>query len=205
MRPAMKSLFLISLVVAINPPTSIRALRPKRYAIRVDDDDLSVCLERAQDSGWVLAANHSVQYDGISAGLEEARGLVFSNVKTLPVDDGLVRRLVYMERFGVRCRYGRLSTNHSPTLGVGISCRRGCDNCHQAKCAHPDDQVLRIFHRDLFLMHHRLLGALKVRANSEKYALVLLIIRAFRLVNFCCQLNVGTQPVFTETNTETCR
>ena len=60
----------------------------EQHAIGVEDEDLAIGVELAQDAAAVRA-KHAVQRDGTGAGLQEVDALVCADVEALPVDGKL--------------------------------------------------------------------------------------------------------------------
>ncbi|OEZ77109.1 hypothetical protein JAB5_27020 [Janthinobacterium sp. HH103] len=97
-------------------------------AVRVDQEDLAVRFERAQDLAGVLSRN-AVQYGAIAALLDEARDFARMDGKTLPVDDGVGR---VRDRKDVALLAERgLSVDHLRQGGVGL---RGAETAGQQQC-----------------------------------------------------------------------
>mgnify|MGYP006932275169 CR=1 FL=1 len=79
----------------------LRALA-EQHAVGVDDEDLTVGVDGAVDDA-ALVADDAVQRRGRTVGLVEVDGVLRADRKTLPVDDGLLRRLIDVcDRAGLR-------------------------------------------------------------------------------------------------------
>ncbi|OEZ47065.1 hypothetical protein JAB1_34770 [Janthinobacterium sp. MP5059B] len=89
----------------------------KNDAVRVDQEDLAVRFERAQDLAGVLSRD-AVEYGAIAVLLDETRDFARMDGKTLPVDDGVGR---VRDREDVALLVERrLSVDHLRQGGVGL-------------------------------------------------------------------------------------
>ena len=86
-------------------------------AVRIDQEDLAIRFERAQDLAGVLSRD-AVEYGAIAVLLDEARDFARMDGKTLPVDDG-VGRIRDREHIALLVE-GRLSIDHLRQGGIGL-------------------------------------------------------------------------------------
>ncbi len=114
----MKSPLLMSRLEATRPPDiDLRAGR-EHHARRVDQEDLAVGAQRAED-GRGTVADDAVQRNGRGAGLHELHGLAGADVEALPVEHGLVAGLVDHHGVGRRGADAGLAGHHLRAFGQG--------------------------------------------------------------------------------------
>ncbi|MNT07386.1 hypothetical protein D3C72_1420860 [compost metagenome] len=110
-------------------------------AVRVDQEDLAVRFQAAQDLAGILSRD-AVQYGAIAVLLDEARDFARMDGKALPVDDGVGR---VRDRKDVALLVERgLSVDHLRQGGVGL---RGAETAGQQQCQRPAAQRRRMGRR----------------------------------------------------------
>src|SRR5262245_11308550 len=119
----MKSAFLMSLVLARKPAVLTTAPGPNSTPSRLMRKMRPFALRWTQYLRRPEPSDHAIERDRSAVGLIEAHALVHADIERVPVDDGVLGRLVDDHRGAALSRDRRRAADHGAALRPGRDAR----------------------------------------------------------------------------------